>query len=237
METPQFSIYDKKVGYLPIGIRNHFSLGLGNMAGKYGSDAPTNRARFYERTKTYPNSIVLMLPEHGNRIRYVSFEDVGQDVTCDVMITKDPRITIEVRTADCLVISMYARTRVWKRPFALAVAHIGKDGTGLKLAQKVVNELKYVYDINPSRLFVGIGPGIKPCHYDMDLIRENTDQMVRAGVTRSHIVTANLCTYCAKDDSGQPLFHSHRRADDSKLKESEGRMSALIALRRPGWLL
>jgi YfiH family protein len=157
----------------------------------------------------------------------------------DIQVTDRPGWLLAARFADCvpLILAHPARR-------AVAVVHAGWRGTAAGAAGVAVRTLAERYGADAGGLVVGIGPSIGPCCYEvgpevaerfsafdgvvhqagarprLDLWQANRQTLVQAGVPRSQIELAALCTRCHSD-----LFFSHRA-----LGFPSGRFTATIGL-------
>lgn len=149
----------------------------------------------------------------------------------DALITRQPGVTISVRTADCYPILLADRvTR------AVAAVHAGWRGTEARIVQKVLERMSAEFGARPENITAAIGPGIGGCCYQvgdevarkfgmsgagkLDLAEENVKQLKAAGVLSPRIESITACTHCRP---GQ--FHSYRRDG-----EQAGRMISFIEI-------
>jgi purine-nucleoside/S-methyl-5'-thioadenosine phosphorylase / adenosine deaminase len=189
-----------------------------------------------------PEDRVLSVRQlHGDSIRIVgSSGDKGGiesdralpegDRGYDALITDRKGYAITVRTADCLPILMWDEHRR-----AVAAIHAGWRGSLKAIASKTVMTLGAKFGIHPRDIWVGIGPAIGPCCYEVDgpvleplqkefeywrqVVREkengkamldlaalNIRQLTASGVALDQIAATGLCTYCHPE-----RFESFRR--------------------------
>ncbi|MBI3324609.1 MAG: polyphenol oxidase family protein [Candidatus Omnitrophica bacterium] len=157
---------------------------------------------------------------------------------CDGLCTQTPGVALIVRTADCLPIT------VWD-PLGrvVAIIHAGWRGLSRRLPERLLRLLHVRYHCRPERLWVGIGPAIRECCFEVgpefagrfagfvhrdgsrrtcNLIGYAIRQLAGIGVRPSRIADSGLCTAC--DPS---RWHSHRRDG-----ASGGRLFS-VALLRP----
>ncbi len=149
----------------------------------------------------------------------------------DALITRQPGITVSVRTADCypiLLVDPEARE--------VAVVHAGWRGTAGGIVRKTLDRMSREFGTAPHRMFAAIGPGIGECCYEvgaevaaqfgrsgagkLNLAEENRRQLVSAGVAASQIEILGHCTRC-----DAATFHSYRRD-----KDAAGRMISFIGV-------
>jgi YfiH family protein len=165
---------------------------------------------------------------HGNHINVAitTTESVVPDA--DASYTRQQDIVLAVMVADCLPVLLCAEDGQ-----EVAVVHAGWRGLASGIIERAVKEFE------TDRLIAWLGPGIGPCHYEVDdavkarfsrsrafteseeaghwmfnLYAEASAQLRNAGVKA--IYGGNLCTYC--DDR----FFSYRRDGQT------GRFAVLI---------
>jgi len=156
---------------------------------------------------------------------------------CDGLATQTPGLGLIIRTADCLPIFAWdpdAR--------AVALVHAGWRGLSRWLPQRLLRFLHARYHSRPERLWVGVGPAIRACCFEVgpefdalfgafvrhargrrtcDLIGFAARQFARLGVAPSRIADSGRCTAC------EPArWHSHRRDG-----ERGGRLLSFALLR------
>ena len=158
----------------------------------------------------------------------------------DGLISKQPGLTLAVRTADCLPIIMAD-----SQNHAVAAVHAGWRGVVQEIAPKAIEAMAHRFGTRPEHLVIAIGPGIGPCCFEVgpevavqfasifperadletrtkiDLVDAVLRQLGRNGVREGQIDAARLCTYCQPE-----LFHSYRRD-----REAAGRMLSAVGMR------
>lgn len=196
-----------------------------------------NRERVTAGLGLPPNPWVTAEQVHGARVGVVdgAESDGGRVLPAtDALITAARGVTLALFFADCVPL-------FFAGPGAVGLAHAGWRGTLSGIAVSTLEALRQRFGIEPSEVWVGIGPAIGPCCYEvseelwnefnrrlgtgvspgpryLDLAAANRELLLRAGVAPDRIVEARLCTRCRAD-----LFFSHRRAGFPT-----GRMAALI---------
>ena len=149
----------------------------------------------------------------------------------DAMVTDLPGICLVILIADCVPLLLFDPFRN-----VIGVAHAGWKGTLRSIALHTVRAMEKGFGCSPHNIIVGIGPSIGPCCYEvgpeviaqvkaafspyreyvthesgdgkgrLDLRKANRDQLVRTGIKRENIETANQCT-CHNAD----IFFSYRQ--------------------------
>jgi YfiH family protein len=137
----------------------------------------------------------------------------------DAMVTDVPGICLVILVADCVPMLFLDPARN-----VIAAAHAGWRGTLQSIALHTVRAMEKHFGCSPQDILVGMGPSIGPCCYEvgpeviaqvkavlsspqeyihhkskdgkgyLDLRKANRDQLVRAGLRRENIETANQCT-------------------------------------------
>jgi YfiH family protein len=137
----------------------------------------------------------------------------------DAMVTDVPGICLIILVADCVPMLFFDPARN-----VIAAAHAGWRGTLQSIALHTVRAMEKHFGCSPQDILVGMGPSIGPCCYEvgpeviaqvkavlssyqhyiqreskdgkgyLDLQRANRGQLVRAGIPRENIETANQCT-------------------------------------------
>jgi len=114
------------------------------------------------------NDIVFMEQIHTNKVQDITpiiwdelktkkFNILPQ---IDAMLTNIPSIFLCVRTADCYPILIYDEVRK-----VIAVAHSGREGTKLRILEKILDRMKELYYCDMNDIKVHIGAGICMNHY------------------------------------------------------------------------
>lgn len=165
---------------------------------------------------------------HGNEVVVVSGPQ-QQVPTADASVTTQQKLPLAILTADCLPIV------IWDADCRQAAAlHAGWRGLANGIIERVMRHFQ------GKSVFVWIGPGIGPCHYQVDaavrenfadgvafknnrsghyqfdLVAEATRQFSQLGV--SHIQHMQVCTACDE------RFYSYRRDGET------GRFATLVWL-------
>lgn len=132
----------------------------------------------------------------------------------DAFVTDRKNVPIAIRTADCVPVFIYDP---FKR--VIGLAHAGWRGTRQRIAAKTVQEMQDKFASRCYDLKVALGPCIRPCCYETDIVTANRRQLVEAGVDDGNIFDCGVCTCCNKD------YFSFRRDG-----EKAGRMISLMML-------
>ncbi len=150
----------------------------------------------------------------------------------DALITAQPGLLLEIRTADCVPVLLVDPSRR-----VIAAVHAGWRGTAASILEKTVSAMIANFGAAPGNLFAAIGPAIERCCYEvgpevaekfgvvgrthLDLISLNRQQLTTSGVPDGQIFRVGGCSRC-----GNETFHSYRRDGTAA-----GRMASAIAIR------
>ena len=170
---------------------------------------------------------------------------LGDDVYCDALVSRTPKILLVVKTADCVPILLGdAKTG------AFAAVHAGWRGTSSSILLRAIEQLQTEYGTRAEDLRAAIGPAANSCCYEVgdevirlfkerfpesdylftptregrariDLHAANRDQLISAAVSPDRVHLAPLCTMDRTD-----LFFSYRR--EKKLLGRVGRLMSVI---------
>jgi YfiH family protein len=170
---------------------------------------------------------------------------LGDDIYCDALVSRTPRILLAVKTADCVPILLGdAKTG------AFAAVHAGWRGTSSSIVMRAIEQLQSEYGTRAEDLRAAIGPAANSCCYEVgddvirvfkerfpesdhlftptseghariDLQAANREQLISAGVSPDRVHLAPLCTMDRTD-----LFFSYRR--EKKLLGRVGRLMSVI---------
>ena len=174
-----------------------------------------------------PSEPLWLNQVHSNKV--VSAK-AGQSVAADAVYTDDNDVVLVIQVADCLPVLVCNRAGT-----EIAAIHAGWKGLSSGI---IANTIGMFAD---RELIAWIGPGIGPCHYEVDeeLVQAFADypdaimkgrdadhwQLNLAAIANDQLEQAGIgvvavscdCTYCEQD-----RFYSYRR------DENCGRMAALI---------
>lgn len=218
-------------------------LNLGHTVGDDPAAVEENHSRAYRVLGISGRNIVTAWLVHGRAVRVVGWEEAGQVIPrTDGLVTQTPGLVLFQRFADCLPVLFFDPVTL-----AVGIAHAGWRGTLAGVTPATVAAMQSVFGSRPEDLWVGIGPGIGPCCYEVgteviravdvtfanaeallprvngavhfDLPGANVCQLRSMGV--EHIEVAPMCTACHVDE-----FFSHR-AENGKT----GRFGVAIGLK------
>jgi YfiH family protein len=173
---------------------------------------------------------------HGNAVARVGETGGPFREGVDILVTSARGVGLAIFTADCLAVTV-----IDDEAGALSVMHAGWRGTARDVPGTAVAALREI-GARPARLRATIAPSIGPCCYEvddpvtqelsgafpdlwerwvtparpghvmLDLWAANEDLLARAGVDRTRIENARLCTACHRD-----VLYSYRKGDRGRL--------------------
>lgn len=227
-----------------------------NLAMHNGDDIAAvrkNRALFCEAIHLDPRKLVTAEQVHSDQVLVVDQSYAGKGATdytdaikaTDALITNCVNLPLMLFFADCVPVLIVDPVHR-----AIGISHAGWKGTVNKIAQKTILSMCENFGTQSQDCFVGIGPSIGPCCYEvnqevieqfsinfggdrnkifkpfadkwkLDLWVANQLQLEEIGVCADKIETCNICTAC-----NAKLFFSYR-ADCAKT----GRIAAVISLK------
>lgn len=242
------------------GVSKHShteSLNLGFGRGDSDDIVIKNLVRFADALGIDPEGVISVTQIHSSKIRYVTEKDRGEGFfrteteSCDGYITDSDRLTLGVRTADCVPILFYAPPCDSFRG-AVAAVHAGWRGTALGIVREAVHQL-INRGADVAELRVAIGPAIGKCCYCVrkdfydsfcrsagkvltnkyvtpvrediwvaDLKGANREILIECGISPENIDVCDLCTCCEPTK-----FYSHRYS-----KGVRGTMLSVITMKK-----
>lgn len=205
-------------------------LNLGHTVGDNMAAVKENHRRVYQVLDVTHQEVVTAWLVHGHAVRLVDGGHAGQVVArTDGLIARTPGLVLFQRFADCLPILFFDPITP-----AVGIAHAGWRGTLAGVAPATVRAMREAFGSRPEDLWVGIGPSIGPCCYEVgddvtyavgqtfetpeallprvngalhfDLPGANMRQLRSLGV--EHMEASPICTACRIDE-----FYSHRAED------------------------
>lgn len=204
-------------------------------------DGPRDRERL---SRTLGLSRVFPMRQvHGSDVR--SLEVASTEAPeCDGLVTDQPGMGVVVQTADCVPFLVWAEHRN-----AVAAVHAGWRGSLSRVTGAAIEALASI-GASPAELHVAVGPAIRVCCFEvgdevidafaasgrdvsrisrdgsrdrrhLDLVEDNRNQLIEAGVLESQIYDCGRCTHCEWE-----RFYSYRREG-----LSVGRLMGAIGIR------
>ena len=167
---------------------------------------------------------------HGNNIVRVDKKDEGKTIkNCDALISNDAEVTLSVRVADCLPISI-----IDKKSLSFGLIHAGWRGLANGVINNTLKKMQLELKIVNCKLKIYIGPHICQNHYEvkndvsgqftkypgsilekegkeyLDLAKIAELQLVEAGVKKKNIKIDKTCTF---EDLSLPSFRRDKTSE------------------------
>ena len=241
--THGFSTRRGGVSALPEG-----SLNLTYLSWDEPAAVGENRARFMAALRLELVPLQTLSQIHSDRVHIVeTVPDSWNDrPRADAVATRLGGVAIAVQVADCFPTILADRTGA-----AIAAIHAGWRGTVERIAAKTVASMESHLRASPGDLLAAIGPGIRPCCFEvghevsarfdeafpgvplqspnpsnpsrmlLDLPGALRHQLIEAGLPAGQIHDLGLCTMCNRAD-----FFSYRGEGPRT-----GRLMAVVARR------
>jgi len=219
----------------------------GNMSVCYGDtkNALEDRKKFLGGLGINYRDLICAKQVHGKNVEYVTSAHKGKGALdykssfadTDGFVTDQKNVPIAILTADCLSVFIYDP----KRP-AIALLHAGWRSTEKNICAQGVNLMQEKFASQPKDLFVGFGPSIRACCFEvekdfksnfpcglisragrvfMDIARVNQVQLINSGVLKKNIFDPEICTF-----SDYENYFSFR-----KEAQASGRLISVIMLK------
>ena len=233
------------------------TLNLGVDRGDSLSVVLQNLALFGEAVGFEAEDVISVGQIHSDHLRYVTEEHCGEGFfqpateACDGYVTDQKRIVLGVRTADCVPILFYGKTKEGKE--CIAAVHAGWRGTVQGIALRALENFD-AFGVMRDTVRIAIGPAIGSCCYEvkedfLEAVRLQcgehiADQSVfmneqgayfadvrmmnrlllgNAGIPEEHMDISDVCTCCSSKE-----FFSHRFSRFSNFRR--GSMLSVITL-------
>jgi len=200
------------------------------------SNTEANRKSYIQSLGLDPMRFVSADLVHGTHVHVAREEEAGSIIReCDGLVTHIPNLALSVTGADCFPI--YAVDPVER---VIGLAHAGWRGITSGILPELIRQMEGL-DSDVANILIGIGPGIRKCHFEIhedifsafegygEAVIESEDKMlvdlpfiIKKQLTESGIIPSNVsdseeCTYCLKEK-----YFSRRR-------EQEGELQAMMA--------
>ena len=226
--------------YGGVSQKPYDSLNLVLHVGDRVKDVLENRIRVSEKYGFSIKNLIYMNQIHSNRVVKIEHSMDNRIDGCDALVTNERKIPLMVMVADCIPILFYDPVQK-----AIGVAHAGRNGTFLGIAQKTILKMQECYDCKVEDIMVGLGASIQSCCYEvgkdladictknfgegfvmikeekyyLDLQALNRAQLLELGIKKENIETLSTCTACDEN------YFSYRREGKT------GRFAGFIMIR------
>lgn len=194
-----------------------------------GTENYTNREKFLAKNAGLLKQAVSAKLTHSENVAVVGARDSGTTIpNTDGLVSKDGGVVLTVTVADCYPIYFFTPNEN-----TVGLAHSGWRGSVSNLILNTVNAIS----APPGNLLVGVGPGIGPCHFEVqadtlekfkdfpgtiikrgrktfvDLPKVIYTQLIKAGIKPENIEFSGQCTFCENEK-----YYSYRRDKPQKIE-------------------
>ncbi len=246
MEFGKFRKFDSELfhtitdRYGGVSLKPYDSLNLALHVGDEVKDVLENRILTSEKYDFSIKNLIYMDQVHGNEVVVVEHAMDNKIENCDALITNERKIPLMVMVADCIPILFYDSVKK-----VVGVAHAGRNGTFLRIAQKSVLKMQERYGCDTKDIMIGLGASIQSCCYEvgkdladictknfgegfvmmkqekyyLDLQSLNHAQLLEVGIKEENIELSTTCTACDEN------YFSYRREGET------GRFAGFIMIR------
>lgn len=173
------------------------------------------------------DSIVTTFQNHSKNVIAIEARSRLSVFPADGLVTNLPNTALMVHTADCVPIMFFDPLHN-----AIGLVHAGWRGLVAGICTEAILRLQEKYDSHPQDIIACVGPGIGPCHFEvqddvwsqfaaickdskvfeqsqhrkfLNLWLASREQLQNIGLKPQNIEVLGACTYCDDD------FSSFRR--------------------------
>ena len=163
-------------------------------------------------------------------------------VAADSLITNEKGVYLFLLIADCIPMVLYDPVKK-----ILALVHLGRLTTNLRLVDKTIRKMVEVFGVDPSNVIAYGGPSIGKNSYRLDFFKEdknewkdfvrqerdgkfwvdvaghNRRQLLDMGVKENNIYTSSIDTFTSLE------YFSHYRS--VRTGENEGRFATVVGMK------
>lgn len=184
------------------------------------------RKKYFAKKNIFLSQITQASLVHRDKIKKITKKDASKIIpSTDGLISSEKNLFLTLTGADCFPIYFFDPDKK-----AIGVAHAGWKGVVKNITGKVINKMLKAFESNPRNILIGIGPGIRACHFEIkkenihffkkyhehvlkrkgkifvDLPGIIKKQLLMAGVNNNNIEDSKKCTFCLKNK-----YFSYRR--------------------------
>ena len=155
------AIFTRRGGFSP---KPWESLNMGGMVGDDRQRVEMNRNRAFLAVGRDPTSMYDVWQVHSAKVVCVnSPRPVGvPHLKADGVLTDNPKVTLFMRFADCVPITLYDPER-----HVVGLIHSGWQGTVKKIVNAAIHAMVRNYNCKVENILAGIGPSISVHHYEV----------------------------------------------------------------------
>ncbi len=246
MEFGKFRKYDAALfhtitdRYGGVSEAPYDTLNLALHVGDKVQDVLENRIRVSQKYGFSLKNLIFMDQVHGCNVAVIEHAMDNRIENCDALITHERKIPLMVMVADCIPIMIYDPIKK-----VIGVAHAGRNGTFLRIAQKTILKMQDTYGCASEDIMIGLGASIQSCCYEvakdladiatknfgegfimirdekyyLDLQALNLSQLLESGIKKENIEISSTCSACDEN------YFSYRREGKT------GRFAGFIMMR------
>ncbi|MGQ9815437.1 MAG: polyphenol oxidase family protein, partial [Candidatus Roseilinea sp.] len=134
----------------------YHALNLSRSTGDTAEAVAENCRRMYAAMSTQAERAVTSWLVHGNAVRVITEDDLGQnDIHADAMVTDRRGIALTLRFADCVPVLFHDPARE-----VIGIAHAGWLGIECGVLPATVHVMTAAYSCKPRDIRACIGPSI-----------------------------------------------------------------------------
>lgn len=208
---------------------------------KNGSITSADQARHLLQQNNCQKPVVYFYHQHQAERFYLDQINSPNKINADAVITQKQNVCLAMSVADCFPVLLTSPQKN-----TMALVHAGWKPLLQNIIELTVLDLQHLYKLDPSRLIVWIGPGIRRCCYhfkekpvqaelsswqkvitknkkgwQIDLVGFIQNELKRLGVNAKNIFDFEICTSCNSEN-----YFSHYK--NVQQKNPDGR--TLVAI-------
>jgi YfiH family protein len=160
------------------------SLNLSRSTGDAAEPVSENRRRSFDALGLKAEQSVTSWLVHGNTVRVVSQEDMGEDlVHADAMVTQARGLALTLRFADCVPVMFHDPVKG-----AIGIAHAGWKGIVNGVLPETVRTMQRAFGSQPRDIVAGVGPCIGPDKFEVgEDVAAQIQAVVQVDVVRGQV--------------------------------------------------
>lgn len=212
-----------------------FGMNVSFRVGDRPEDVQRNRERFFKTVGCAQDQIAAPIQCHSANVALA--DGAGSYLDVDGLVTNRLDLYLTVTIADCIPIFLFDPKKT-----SVGVIHAGWRGSATGIVRNAVAKMEERFHSRPGDLCAHLGPAAHRCCYAvgtevahrfrkevlfenengmyLDLAKENSLQLLEAGLAADNIESSEYCTIC-----NPGLFHSYRRDG-----QRSGRMMGILGI-------
>jgi len=197
----------------------------------------SNREKYFRKIGISPDRVVTAVLAHGAKVALVSGKAAGTTADdADGLITDEKDLFLSVTAADCFILYFSDPAKN-----VVGIVHVGWRGLLAGIVKNIVQAMVTNFKTDTQDILVGIGPGIRKCHFEIspgdkikygaypDFVLERDNkifidlagiiktQLQDNGILKEHIEDSGVCTYCEEKE-----YFSYRRDKPKEVQPMVG---------------